>query len=93
MTLNGAAAAGGAVVALFADAPASVPASITVAAGAVSATFTVTRRPGDGRCERRITATGGGVDASATLSIGAPAVSSLALRQPSCRAEDRASRP
>jgi len=72
--LNTVAPSGGAVVALSAGDPAKVPASVTVPAGAASATFTVTTRAVGGATSADVTGSYGGASASATLAVTPPTV-------------------
>jgi hypothetical protein len=71
VTLTAAAPAGGFVVSLSSSNPtiASVPASITVAAGATSANFTASTTAVNDTQSATITATGGGVSRSVTLTV------------------------
>jgi hypothetical protein len=71
VTLNAAAPSGGFAVTLSSSNPglASVPPSVTVAAGATSANFTVTTTAVNDTRSATITATGGGVSRSATLTV------------------------
>lgn len=71
VTLTGAAPSGGAQVTLSSGntAAATVPASVTVAAGATSATFTVTSRSVTASTAVTINASYGGVSRSATLTV------------------------
>ena len=71
VTLSAAAPAGGMVVTLASNntAAATVPASVTVAAGATSATFTVTTKAVTASTAVVVSATGGGVTRSATLTV------------------------
>jgi hypothetical protein len=67
--LTAAAPAGGASVSLSGGDPATVPASVAVAAGSTSATFTITTRAVGGTIPATITASYGGGSASAVLSV------------------------
>jgi hypothetical protein len=71
VTLTAAAPSGGLVVSLSSSNPgvAGVPASVTVPAGATSATFTVTTTAVYDTRSATITATGGGASRSATLTV------------------------
>lgn len=70
VTLNAAAPTGGALVALVSSSTiATVPASVTIPAGATSATFTVTAGAVDNNTSATVTATYGGSSASATLTV------------------------
>jgi hypothetical protein len=71
VTLSGAAPSGGAQVTLSSGntAAATVPASVTVAAGATSATFTVTSRSVTASTSATINASYGGVTRTATLTV------------------------
>lgn len=75
VTLSGAAPSGGAAVTLSSGntAAATVPASVTVAAGATSATFTVTSRSVTASTSVTISASYGGVNRTATLTVAPPA--------------------
>ena len=73
-TLSAAAPAGGAVVSLSGSDPVSVPQSVTVPAGSVSATFAVTTRVVGGSVSTTITGVYGGASASATLVVTPPTV-------------------
>jgi hypothetical protein len=85
VTLSGAAPAGGAAVTLSSSntAAATVPASVTVPAGATSATFTVTSKAVTATSSATISATFGGATQSAVLTVSpapaGPAVSTLSL--------------
>jgi hypothetical protein len=72
IALTGAAPAGGAVVALSAADPIDVPATVTVPAGQVTATFTILTRAVGGDISGTITASYGGGTASATLAVTRP---------------------
>jgi hypothetical protein len=71
VTLTAAAPSGGFVVSLSSSNPglASVPANVTVPAGATSANFTVTTTAVNDTQSATITATGGGASRSATLTV------------------------
>ena len=71
VTLTSAAPAGGFAVSLSSSNPslASVPASVTVAAGSTSASFTIATAAVNGTQSATITATGGGVSRSVTLTV------------------------
>ena len=80
VTLGSAAPTGGLVVALTSDsAAAGVPASVTVAAGATSASFTISTTPVGSSSAANISALFGGVTKTAVLTVNAPALSTLAL--------------
>jgi subtilisin family serine protease len=88
VTLTGPAAAGGVVVSLASSNPAvaSVPASVTVAAGATtSAYFTITTTPVAIAAQATITASYAGASKSATLTVNPPSVSSLSLYRSSVK--------
>ncbi|MCU1386116.1 MAG: hypothetical protein JWL71_4813 [Acidobacteria bacterium] len=72
--LTAPAPAGGAAVALSANDPVSVPATVTVPGGASSASFTVTTRLVGGTVNGTVTGTYGGGTASAAVSITKPTV-------------------
>jgi hypothetical protein len=72
--LTAAAPAGGAVVSLSSTDAATVPASVTVPGGSVSATFGITTRTVGGTIVSTITGTYGGATASAQLSVTRPIV-------------------
>lgn len=74
VSLTAAAQAGGAVVALSGGDPVTVPASVTVPAGATTATFTISTRVVGGTIPATITASYGGASASAVLSVTKPTV-------------------
>jgi hypothetical protein len=57
----------------------TVPASVNIAAGAKSATFTATTKPQAAIASATIGATYGGVNKSATITVKAPVLSTLAL--------------
>jgi hypothetical protein len=71
-TLSGPAPAGGAMVSLSSADPVTVPPSVTVPAGATTATFTVVTRIVGGTIAATITGSYGGASASATLSVTRP---------------------
>ena len=74
VTLSSGAPSGGAVVSLTSSntAAANVPASVTVAAGATTATFAATTRPWRRASAVTITATYAGVTRTATLTVNPP---------------------
>jgi hypothetical protein len=73
-TLTGTAPTGGAVVALTGADPATVPPSVSVPAGATSATFPITTRTVGGDTTATIGGSYGGVTASAVLTVTRPTV-------------------
>ena len=81
VTLSGPAPVGGALVSLSSDntSAATVPASVTVAAGASSATFTITTNPVSGSTAVNISALYGGITRTAPLTVtpAAPVVTVL----------------
>lgn len=77
--LSAPAPAGGAVVTLSAGDPLSVPASVTVPAGASSATFRVSTRLVGGTIPGTVTAAYGGSSASAALSVTKPTVATASF--------------
>ena len=81
VTLSGPAPLGGAVVSLSSDntSAATVPASVTVAAGAASATFTIATVPVSSATVARISGLYGGVTRSSNLTVNPPSLSSLSL--------------
>ncbi|MFM7187711.1 MAG: multicopper oxidase domain-containing protein, partial [Armatimonadota bacterium] len=80
VTIGGPAAAGGFVVSLAASKPAvTVPASVTVLAGATTATFVATSVPVAATTALTISASGGGVAINANVSVTAPAIAAVAL--------------
>jgi len=81
VTLTGKAPAGGAVVTLSSSntAAAVVPASVTVAAGATSATFTITTNGVATSTSSTITAVYGGVTRTTTLTVTVASLTSLTL--------------
>ena len=80
VTLTSAAPAGGIIVDLATGNPAvTLPANVTVNAGATTASFTVTTSPVTAASTATITASYNGVSKSASLAIAAPALSSLSL--------------
>jgi hypothetical protein len=80
VTLNGPAPTGGAVVSLSSNnAAAQTPGSVTIAANATSATFTVTTSAVGASVTATITATYNGSNSNANLNINPPGVSGLAL--------------
>jgi len=85
VTLSGPAPTGGTVVSLSSSdtAAAQVTASVTVAAGATTATFTATTNPVASNTPVTITAAFNGVDRTAALTVTAPVLTSVALAPPS----------
>ncbi|MFM7240995.1 MAG: hypothetical protein ACKO3A_02625, partial [Opitutia bacterium] len=82
VTLNGPAPAGGATVVLQSNkAFATVPATISVAAGQTAATFTVSTVPVASDSIATITAVYGGTSSSADLSVGKVSLYNLTLSQ------------
>ena len=80
VTLSGAAPAGGAVVSLASANPAaSVPSSITIAASASSANFTVSTSTVTATTAGNIAASYGGITKSATLTVNPPTPTPVAL--------------
>jgi hypothetical protein len=81
VTLDTAAPAGGAVVSLSTSnsSAATVPASVTVAAGSTKATFTVTSKPVAATAGLYLTASYRGVGRTAPLTVEAPVLSGLTL--------------
>jgi hypothetical protein len=80
VTLTSAAPAGGLVVDLSTGHPAvTVPATVTVNAGAASANFAVTTSPVGAPANATITASYNGVDKSAPLALRPPVLNSLSL--------------
>jgi trimeric autotransporter adhesin len=80
VTLSGPAPASGSVVLLSSPSPAAaVPASVTVAAGATTAAFPVTTSPVSSSRSVVLTAALGAVARTATLTVNAPGLSSVAL--------------
>lgn len=79
VTLTVAAPAGGAAVSLSSGDPISVPASVTVPAGSLTTTFTVSTRAVGGTIAGTITASYGGVSASAVLSVTRPTVATASF--------------
>ena len=80
VTLSGAAPAGGAVVSLTSANPAaSPPSSVTVAASALSANFTVITSTVTATTAGNIAASYGGITKSATLTVNPPAPTPVAL--------------
>ena len=77
VTLTQPALASGALVILSANGPASVPASVTIPAGAVSATFSVATTAVSAPATATISAGFAGVSQSATLTVEAPPVRNL----------------
>ena len=72
ITLTGPAPEGGATVAIAAADPLDAPASVTVAAGQSSASFTILTREVGGNISGTVTATYGGGTATATVSVTRP---------------------
>jgi hypothetical protein len=83
VTLSGAAPSGGAVVSLASSNMnvASVPASVTVAAGAASANFTSQTQAVSTNTSVTISATYGGITKPATLSVNAQAADTVAIQR------------
>jgi galactose oxidase-like protein/Kelch motif protein len=81
VTLSAAAPAGGAVIGLASSdaAVAAIPASVTVAAGVTSATFTISTTPVAASTAVTISGTYGGVARSAVLTVTPPTLSSVSL--------------
>jgi len=81
VTLSGPAPSGGAVVSLSSSNPiaAMIPSSVTVAAGATSATFTVSTNPVGTSTSATISASYGGVTRTASLAVTSATLSSLTL--------------
>jgi hypothetical protein len=81
ITLNGAAPSGGVTVSLSSDTPAaaSVPATVTIPAGASQATFAVTTSPVASDTSVVIAASGSGSTAAVALTVRRPRVQSLAI--------------
>jgi hypothetical protein len=80
VTLTSAAPAGGLIVDLATAHPAvTVPANVTINAGATTASFTVTTSPVAAATTATITASYNGATKSASLAIAAPALSALAV--------------
>jgi hypothetical protein len=77
--LTASAPAGGAVVAITAGDPLIVPDTVTVAAGATSATFTVRTRLVGGTIPGTVTASYGGGSASASVSVTKPTVATASF--------------
>ena len=81
VTLNAAAPAGGAIVTLgSSDQSASVPSTVTVAAGATSAAFTITTSAITAQTSATISAIYGGAYQFATLTVNPPASSGATLK-------------
>jgi hypothetical protein len=78
LTLSGPAPTGGAVVSLLSDKAATVPATVSIPAGATTATFTVTTSPVATATTVNILGSYNGFQ-SATLTITSPSLSSLSL--------------
>ncbi len=85
VTLNGPAPAGGASVALSSSnaAVASPPASVTVAAGATTASFTIATTGVSASTPVTISGSYGGVNGSVVLTVNPPVLSSITLSPPS----------
>jgi len=80
VTLNGPAPSTGTVISLASSsADAMVPASVTVASGQTSATFTITTTSYQGTVDATITAAHASVSEKATLTIDAPTVAAVSL--------------
>jgi trimeric autotransporter adhesin len=79
VTLSAPAPVGGAAVAMTGSDPLTVPASVTVPAGASSATFTVMTRLVGGTIPGTVTATYGGASMSAALSVTKPTVATASF--------------
>jgi len=81
INLSSAAPSGGAVVSLSSSDPsvASVPPSVTVPAGATSATFTVATAPVAASASVTITATSSGTTETASLTVVPPTLASLSM--------------
>jgi trimeric autotransporter adhesin len=77
--LTASAPVGGAVVAISGTDPLIVPDTVTVAAGAVSATFSVRTRLVGGTIPGTVTASYGGGSASATVSVTKPTVATASF--------------
>jgi hypothetical protein len=73
LALSSAAPAGGALVTLSAEDPATVPATVLVAAGSATLKFAVTTHSVHSASQARITATYAGASVSATLTVTPPA--------------------
>jgi len=83
VVLSGPAPKGGLVVALSSSDPAAqVPASITVPAGATSATFTVTTKAVTQQVVATLTASANGKSVTGTLTVLAPTLTKLVLTPP-----------
>lgn len=74
ITLSAAAPTGGAVVSISGSDAVIIPTTVTVPAGATSATFTLVARPGSGATSATVTASYAGASMSATLTITKPTV-------------------
>jgi hypothetical protein len=79
VTLSSGAPAGGAVVSLSGDAPVTVPATVTVPAGSITATFTVATRAVTATVAATIRGSYAGGSASVVLSVGAPTVATASF--------------
>jgi hypothetical protein len=83
VTLSAAAPSGGTVVTLSDNSSAAtVPASVTVAAGAISRTFTVTTSTVSAQTPVAVSAAAGGVTRSATLTLNPPTPAAPTLQSP-----------
>jgi hypothetical protein len=93
VTLSSAAPSGGAVVQLSSSnaAVATVPASVTVPAGASSATFTVSTAPVTATASATITGAAGGASRSAVLTVSPPAQSATLSLTATGRSGERVS--
>lgn len=78
-TLTGSAPAGGASVSLSAADPLTVPPSVTVAAGSMSATFSVETRSVGGTISGTVTGSYGGSTATASISVTKPTVATASF--------------
>jgi hypothetical protein len=79
VVLSGPAPAGGAVVSLSGSDPVTVPATVTVPAASVSATFMAMTRAVGGSMSTTITGAYGGASMSATLSVTPPVVATASF--------------
>lgn len=80
VTMNGPAPTGGAVVSLSSsDSSVSVPATVTIAEGTTSTTFTVATSPVGAKTTAIILAAFGGVTQTATITVEPPVLTSLTL--------------
>jgi len=80
VTLSGLASPGGVVVALSAAGPVTVPATVLVPGGLVSASFEVTTRDVGGSIDATVSGAYAGVSKSASLSVTAAAVTAAIAR-------------